>query len=340
MNEKLKPFIINCVYKHRSSPDVKTEDLPQKSLRTKAAKRAAADHLTSWTLQQISSNLIDNRDLKPKFTQTIKKPEVHVKNGQYISTPIRKLIASLPEQPQQPEKSRAEVNYTENDEKTQQQVDNDSEFTSFISELQYFSSKIKKTLNAIDDIDLQLPPTSDLFENKFSNFIAPSASYTEASLSESLQPSGKPTLVIDVANTTNKVPIVVESRSNLPPVLSNYGRFINDQCVRKEIAIGAEFHMRMLDIQSKSLIEELGNVNNSIETRKEKGIDIKFDMAIGQTEDTSRVDEDEIIGNTPALRAQMHWLDDIQQLIVQVQEFVNEAFQSSSQIESVSGAVL
>jgi hypothetical protein len=303
--------------------------------------QVATDHLTSWTLQQISPKMVDDKeDFMPILPKTQKAGKAIRKGGQQTSSQINRAKTSFPEQSPAEVKSAIITSFDEMDEKFSS--DKDSEFTSFISELQQYSSKIKKTLNAIDEIDLNIPQDSDLFTNTFSNFIAPSGLYTAvASTEPQLSDVPKLEIAIEVANDSI-IPESSDAQSNPSLRMSNYGRFINDQCTRTETAIAAEFHIRMLDMHSKSLIEELGDVNNSIEIRKEKGIDIKFDMAIGQTEERgteipTRLDEEEDLGNNPALRAQMNWLDDVQQLIVKVQEFVNEAFHSSSQIESVSG---
>lgn len=304
--------------------------------------QVATDHLTSWTLQQVSPKLVDDKeDFMPILPKTQKVGKAIIttrKGGQQTPSQINRIKT---EQSPAEVKSAIITNFDEMDETFS--ADKDSEFTSFISELQQYSSQIKKTLNAIDEIDLKIPQDSDLFTNKFSNFIAPSGLYTPVASTEfHLSDVPKLEIAIEVSNDSF-IPESSDAPSNPSLTMSNYGRFINDQCTRSETAIAAEFHIRMLDMHSKSLIEELGDVNNSIEIRKEKGIDIKFDMAIGQTEERvgteipARIDEEEVLGNTPALRAQMNWLDDVQQLIVKVQEFVSEAFQSNSQVESVSG---
>lgn len=306
--------------------------------------QAATDHLTSWTLQQVSPKLVDGKEdfmpILPK-TQKVGKAAITTrKGGQQTPSQINRTKTSFPEQSPAEVKSAIITNFDEMDETFS--ADKDSEFTSFISELQQYSSQIKKTLNAIDEIDLKIPQDSDLFTNKFSNFIVPSGLYTPVASTEfHLSDVPKLEIAIEVSNDSF-IPESSDAPSNPSLTMSNYGRFINDQCTRSETAIAAEFHIRMLDMHSKSLIEELGDVDNSIEIRKEKGIDIKFDMAIGQTEERgteipTRLDEEDVVGNTPALRAQMNWLDDVQQLIAKVQEFVSEAFQSNSQIESVSG---
>ena len=286
----------------------------------------------------------DKEDFIPTLsnTQQIGKTIITTKKGGQQTSQINRTKTSFPEKSRIEVKS-AIITYIDETNETNC-ADKDSEFTSFISELQQYSSQIKKTLNAIDEIDLKIPQDSDLFTNKFSNFIAPSGLYTPVASTELQLPDvPKSEIAFEVVNTS-LIPAFSDAHSNPSLTMSNYGRFINDQCTRTETAIAAEFHIRMLDMNSKSLIEELGDVNNSIEIRKEKGIDIKFDMAMGGlTEDrgteitTTRSDEEDAIGNTPALRAQMHWLDDVQQLIIKVQEFVNEAFEANLQIESVTG---
>jgi hypothetical protein len=132
-----------------------------------------------------------------------------------------------------------------------------------------------------------------------------------------------------------------ESSYSSPVVISNYGRFINDQWTRTQITLNGEYHMRQLAQRSESLITELNEVDKAIDTRQKRGIDFKIDIPMGLKKNGSSLsigtESNKELG--PAMNAQLHWIEDVHNLIQRVQDFVEHAFELHPNVHEVAGLI-
>lgn len=300
---------------------------------SKAKKRAATEHLTSWTLDAIPAHLVDqtgfvssnNSQSNPsektesKFFKEV--PHINANN-------TKKIVKPAPPPMRLPDETTT----------TTETKDDIEAFSSFISEIRQISNQISKNLNQIDEIDLNPSKGSELYSDTFSNFVG--ASTTE-STNISATTSAIPTAVLTQSTEEPIDSSLIPSSDLHSVVVSNYGRFINDQCTRTMTAIAGEYHIRQLDLNAKTAISELSSVDAVIDSRMQKGIDLKFDMAFGtESETVKESEEDNFPGKTPAMQAQLRWLDEVRQLMVHLQEFLSVALQNQTPLESFEGGII